>query len=305
MAKVNLQLPLQGRRWLALLREDPVCGFRLAPHLEVPAARLGFSYKTNELGLHGPASRSADRVIFGTSYAQGMAVNEGENWYEHALNPGQWLNLGLPVGINEWAELARQYHQGGHKLALLIYHPNIWAHCQMYERWRASGKGLFSALNWRTGWAECAWLTGRRYWRKRQARKRGETLCLKHQQECYDIDLNYAYVDVVAGQDMIRRNLLLLKKLLEPFQQVLVVRVPIKQELIPPAARTGKVLRITGNYDTLWHQTGEALESLKNIKVEQPDIFKLDHYHPQDTHWNAEGNRVFAHWLKTRLKDIN
>jgi hypothetical protein len=52
------------------------------------------------------------------------------------------------------------------------------------------------------------------------------------------------------------------------------------------------------NFDALWERSRQRLARPGNAEFWQPDIFRLDHFHPQDSHWNAEGNRVFAEWVK-------
>lgn len=301
MREINLSLPLQGRRWLKCLREDPVTGIRLQPGLDLPASAIGFSFRANALGLHGPDNTNAGKVIFGTSFAQGMAVNEGENWFQLGLDQKNWLNLGLPVGIAEWAALLRLHHRGPAELALLVWHPNIWQHCHMYERVKASGRGTFAELHWETAWGRCLWLTLRRSRRKRAALASGDCLLVRQQGKDYDIDLNYTFLDLSKHQALVDRNILRLKELLQPFRRVIVVRVPVKQDLIPADRVSEKGLRLQRYYHTVWDQTKSGLAALKQVEIHQPDIFRLEHYHPFDTHWNAAGNRVFADWLSATL----
>jgi hypothetical protein len=281
-----------------LLVEDARCGYRLPPDLYLPADEVGFSLRTNHLGLRGPANQKADNVIFGTSYAFGMSVNDGENWYDTHVDSTQWLNLGLPVGVFEWMELLRLCHQGSREFAVLMYHPNLWVHCEMYERWRASGKSVFEAFNWKTNWCACAWMTLRRIHKLRRAIRNGELLVVDHGGQRYEFHLSYAKIDVDRHSASIERNLDRLQKLMGSFRKAVVVRLRVKEELLPSAYQTAKWRSLIENYDALWLRTESVLEQLPGVEVCEPDIFRLEHYLPCDTHWNAGGNQIFGEWFQ-------
>jgi len=294
LKEINLQDPFQGRRWLRLLQNDQECGFRIQPNVAIPAKDLGFSLRSNSLGLRGPADQAGDSVVFGTSYAMGVAANEGETWHDLALPPAGWLNLGLAVGIREWAELARRHHHGPKKLAFLIYHPNIWAHCVAYERWRSSGRSVFEAFNWKRDLPSCALLAMKRRMARLRQIENGEIITASDQLKPYEIDALYARVDPRRYQDLVDRNLELLRQLLRPFQEVVCVRVPVKQELVPQAAQNAILQETTANYLHYWMRTRDHLSSHPNIRFQELNTFQLADYHAFDSHWNASGNKKFA-----------
>lgn len=299
--KINLQNPLQARRWLNLLQADSRCGFRLRPNLDVKADKLGFSLRSNQLGLRGPCDMRAGKIVFGTSYAMGIAVNNGENWHEQCLCGDGWLNLGLAVGIREWSELLAMHHDGPKELAVLLYHPNIWTHCLMYESWRASKLDVFKALRWKTDWTGCAWILLRKNLLGRLLnRKRWLKVSLESGPAC-EVDTSYSRVPDEKMPGVFDRNITKLISLLAPFQRVAVVRLRTKQELVPSAFVTPALGGLLSQYDLLWEKTLTCLSSVRTIEVHVPKIFSMRHFHTHDTHWNADGNRVFSDWM---LKSI-
>lgn len=85
---VNFSNPFSARQWLKLLRTEPDLGLRFEPDLSTLPAQLGFTFQTNPLGLHGPCFEESPGVVLGTSFAMGLSVDEGNNWYELLLDPG-------------------------------------------------------------------------------------------------------------------------------------------------------------------------------------------------------------------------
>lgn len=296
-AGINLQNPFEARRWLQLLVEDEGSGFRLKPDLDVPADRVGFSVRANHLGLLGPANEAASNVIVGTSFAMGIGVDYSEAWYQHHLDPTAWLNLAIPLGITEWQYLLRRHHHGDRDLLLVLYHPNIWQCCVLSERWRNSGKSLFAAANWKTSWPQCAWLSAARKLRVFRERRRGQWLIVDHMGQRYEVDARYAYVDPVQFRELIATNLTRLGEMLRTFRRSLIIRLPVKQQLVPARYRSAILNSTIDNFDMLWRATKDEFVSEKNVHFFEPNVFTLEHFHPCDTHWNTAGHEAFAKWL--------
>jgi len=301
MRAINLQSPLQGRHWLNLIQEDAQCGWRLKPNLDLPASYMGFSFNSNAFGLRGPCDEQAGRVVFGTSFAMGVAVNNGENWHEQCLGSKGWLNLGLAVGFTEWQYLVDRYHHGSKDYALLLYHPNFWTHCQMYERWRTSRLRLFEALRWRKDWWPCLQLTMKKFVRRQLNLRRGRALNVNHDGLIYDIDCRYAFLDCTKETQLINSNMLRMTSLLSGFRQVDVVRIRVKQELVRASSQNAELRDTLKNYEMLWNETKANLSILPQVRLFEPDIFKIEQYHAWDSHWNRVGNRVFADWVRQTL----
>jgi hypothetical protein len=141
----NFSNPLYGRKWLRLLHDDPISGIRIQPNLELPPRVLGFSFRSNSLGLRGPDDVHAPNVVFGTSFGMGFAVDNGLNWYEKCLD-NQWLNLSLPVGIRQIEALFDAVYQGPAQTALVLYHPNLWMQTRIAEIIRRRGQSCRNGL---------------------------------------------------------------------------------------------------------------------------------------------------------------
>lgn len=299
--RVDLQNPFQGRRWLRLLRPDPTCGFRLQPQLDVPARSLGFSLNSNGFGLRGPDDATGNNVIIGSSFAMGIAVNNGENWWELGLPGSDWLNLGLAVGFREWDDLLKRFYRGSFKSAWLLYHPNFWTHCRAYERWRTSGGDVFQALRWRTDLAWCAYLSVRRALRRPRQLRSGRLLQIPSSGAPMEIDTEYVHLDPDGATDLFERSIDILTGILSQFREVKVVRLRVKQEAVPEANRNEFLRRTCRGYDRWYEATRSRLSRLTTVRELEPPPVRLEDFHHRDSHWNAEGNRRFASWLREQI----
>jgi hypothetical protein len=269
----------------------------MKPDLSVSSRELGFSCRSNALGLRGPADERAANVIFGTSYAMGIGVDNGLNWYEIGLPESGWLNLGLAVGIPEWRALLQCHHKGVCDTALVLYHPNLWAIALQFERWRQSGQDIFSSQNWKTGLKDCLILKTRRTWRRFLALGNGDWLRLRSAGQLYDIDCRYARFAAEQNRRTVERSLTALQAMLAPFRRVVVARLPIKQEFVPVQHHSPALAETLANYRAMWETFKGRLTVPGALQFHEPAVFKLEHYLPGDSHWNAEGNRAFAEWL--------
>ena len=79
---LNLAFPLWTRKWLALLETDADVGIRIKKDLKLGREVLGFSFSSNRFGLRGPCDPTSSTAVFGTSYAMGFSVDDGDNWYD-------------------------------------------------------------------------------------------------------------------------------------------------------------------------------------------------------------------------------
>ena len=158
--KLDFSHPLQARKWLKLLEPHKRFGFLIKRDKVLPQSLLGFSFSSNRLGLRGPCNQKAGIVCMGTSYAMGFSVNNGNNWWElMGSDSDNILNLGLPVGIAEWLELAKLYYNGKRDTLLLLYHANWYSHEEQYSRWRQTRQRVHEFFRWKTTLTDCTLLS--------------------------------------------------------------------------------------------------------------------------------------------------
>ncbi|MBL9175245.1 MAG: hypothetical protein JNL10_17025 [Verrucomicrobiales bacterium] len=298
---VNLLDPLQGRRWLQLLTPDPDCGFRLKPNLNLPARFLGFSLNSNRFGLRGPCDDRGQGVVFGTSFAMGIAVNNGENWWDLALPTSGWMNLGLAVGFREWENLLGRYYRGSFDRAWLLYHPNFWVHCRMYERWRQSGTDVFRALRWRRSLPWCVYLKFRRAYRRPKQLQSGRLIEVHSDGGPFEIDTEYVGMDFDKQSELFERNLEILSRMLSRFRQVTMVRLRVKPELVPDNVANQRLRRTCSVYDQWYEATRSGLHQRVSLDILEGPPMKLPDYLPCDAHWNARGNQCFGEWMRPKI----
>ncbi len=296
---LNLSHPLQARRWLGLIQENPVSGIRIRPSLHLDPDYFGFSFASNALGLRGPANPNADNVIMGTSFAMGLGVDVGLNWYEYDRRFDSWLNLGLPAGIREWIALLADCHRGASGRLVMLYHPNIWNMTWQYSRWQESGRPVFAHFGWKTGRLACWRLALQRRLAQRRQLAKGELIRFRHGEFDYEVPARFTFFKWQTKGSFVATVLDELRACVSQFQQVLVIRVPVKQQLVPDEHRNPILSATLTNYDELWQQTAAALDGTATC-VEW-DSFDLDDYLPHDVHWNERGNRKAAQLLSAQL----
>jgi hypothetical protein len=301
MTKYNFSNPMYGRKWLRLLRDDPISGIRILPNLDLPHRDLGFSFRSNLLGLRGPADIHAPNVVLGTSFAMGFAVDNGLNWYEKYLD-GSWLNLGLPIGARQMESLFNAVYQGPARTALVLYHPNLWMQTRVFEICRTRGEPIIKAMGWQTDFWPCVRLALRRLrWRGQNIRK-GELLVFRHGGRKYEMGALYSKVDFAANPEVATLVLDTTERILACFERVIVVRTLIKQEMVPEKFRNDLLCASLRNYDEGWELFQKRLSSHPHIKFHATEGFTLEDFFPQDNHWTPEGNEKFARLIRSLLQ---
>jgi len=289
---LNMAFPMQGRKWLRLLEEHPDFGLRIKPSLKLGEAYLGFQFSSNALGLRGPANCHGKGVILGTSFAMGFAVDDGQNWYDTPLFHNDFLNLGLPVGLGQMQAMLDHHYAGSANTAIFVYHPNIWTTCADFARWQTSGQTLFESMRWETDLAAAL----DKSLAKVRAIETGaggqiiEMLDNRH----YLLNTNYAtfnpdqfgacYADATTHLNAISAR----------FKKLIVIRVPIKEELAAGHTPHDSLHRLCDNHQQGWAAFKEALsKTAPHAEVHENLFFSLTDYHPYDTHWNENGNNRF------------
>jgi hypothetical protein len=224
----------------------------------------------------------------------GIAVDNGKNWWELSALGADWLNLGLAVGFNEWQVLLKRFHLGIKEKAIILYHPNFWMHCLMYERWRDSGKDVFTALRWKRNWIGCAFLLLKKRIQRQTMLRSGRIVQFNSNGERFEIDANYCHLDPNRYESLGERSLHRLAHILDSFSQVQMIRLPIKNELVPSSHVNDQIRQSIGSYDYFWQATQNRFRGKDNFEFLTWNEAKLEYYHEMDTHWNETGNRSFS-----------
>jgi hypothetical protein len=305
MARTDLNFsdPLQGRRWLKYLRPDPHSGLRLLPNIEDNGRLLGFSLCSNAIGLRGPDNQQAPKVISGTSFAMGFAVDNGRNWYELALNQLDWLNLGLPIGVDELNALLDELYRGPGETLLFLYHPNVYTFTRNFAIARARGGNLLEAMGWETRLLKCVELKVRKQVRQLRGLHDGSVLRFRHEGATYVLNALYNRFDYESEIETVAQTLTGLRTMFARFRRTLVVRVWLKQELVPLQFQNATLRDTLANYEEGWELLRERMRDLPSVIFHAPVGFELSDYYPSDTHWNEVGNRKFAAFVQSLLAE--
>lgn len=301
-AGVNFSNPLNGRRWLKLLREHPRYGMTFHPDLDLPAGRLGFSFRSNALGFRGPDGTEGDGVVIGTSFAMGLSVDTGDNWYDRLLDRSAWFNVGMPVSPLDHANAIADLYRGSGKVLLYLYHPNVWKTAQGFVAARRQNIGIFSAMRWRTSLAGTLRLYPK--WISKELAKIAAGYSVYRRWDGRDFFFNAAYnlMPPDKGDPFVREQISVLDELLRRFEKVIVVRVPIKEDSVPDAIATPALKALQANYDHYWALFRDLAPGHARFHELDHAEFRGEHFHPFDTHWTKAGNALFARRLQSILE---
>lgn len=228
----------------------------------------------------------------------GFAVDIGSNWYDDPHFNAGWLNLGLPVGVVQMEALAQSLYKGSPKRALVLYHPNFWQHSLMYKSWSDSGKPIFDVFNWRTGWLECIILSIHKRRKMKDDLKEGKMIMFEDNGVRYLVDSTYSYFEFDRHTPVALEAINAITRLASRFEQMKIVRIPIKQNFVPDKFVKGTLEKTLKNYEESWVILQRKLANSHNVIFDQPKIFELSDYQPFDTHWNEKGNAKFAHYVR-------
>lgn len=291
---VNFTNPLNGRRWLQLLVSDPRHGIRFRPDLELDRSELGFSFRTNTLGLRGPRATGAPNVLLGTSFAMGLSVDNGDNWYERLLEPGQWFNAAMPVGPRNHVRLLDDMYTGSGQTLLYLYHPNLWKTAQGYLKADREGRDIFSVLRWKTDRASTWRLYGR--WAIKEMAKTGSGFShyARIDGAPWYFNSGYARLDFAANSALFEEVMSQISGLFARFDKVLVIRVPIKEELAADLGFSPRLGALSAGYGRFWEAfCGRVAPHVLTHALPRAE-FSFADFLPYDTHWSVQGNQTFC-----------
>lgn len=295
---VNLSNPFRARQWLRLLEPSPRYGLRFHPNLDLPARLLGFSFESNGLGFRGPSSRGGKAMLLGTSFAMGLSVDKGLNWYDGFLDPREWLNGSMPVGPRNQQAVVKDFYEGEGKVLLYIYHPNIWRTAQSFMKATEQGVDIFTYLRWKTSLLDTLRLYPK--WIAKEIAKVsiGKSVYRQWGSQRYHLNAAYNFLDPTSGSAVVEDCIEALREIFSGFSRVIVIRAPIKEDSLPQNLRTRQLEALNDNYELYWEKFRGSFGS--NVRCYGLDhaAFGPDHFLPFDTHWSPSGNALFREVIR-------
>lgn len=300
--RVNFTNPLNGRRWLELLAPDSRHGIRFRPGLDLDRQALGFSFRSNRLGLRGPMTTDAQQVLLGTSFAMGLSVDNGDNWYERLLAPDQWFNAAMPVGPRNQIRLLDDLYTGSGETLLYLYHPNLWKTAQGYLAADRQGRDIFSVMRWKSDKASTLKLFPR--WLAKEVTKAASGLAhyRRIDGEPWYFNAGYCHLELSAQSALFKQVMGDLDALFARFSRVVVIRVPIKEELAADRGFSPRLQALAAGYDAFWEAfVGRVAGHVTTAELPR-GAFDFADFLPYDTHWSARGNHTFCRLARPILE---
>lgn len=298
---INFSNPFRGRKWLSALQPHQRHGIKFHPNLNYSKEVLGFTFRTNSLGLRGLCVPKAPNVVLGTSFAMGLSVDEGENWYQLLLEETSWFNAAMPVGIENSIMVIDDLYEGDKDTLIYLYHPNIWRISESYNTALREGKTIFAKQGWKTDMLSVLKLYPK--WVLKETIKwlTGKSLYCRWNKKQFHFDTTYNAFNLDQRRKQFSlKQMDLLNGLFSTFNKVIVVRVPIKEDSVPLTKKTKALRKLRSGYDEMWSFFKDNINKDVVCRSLDHEEFSSDHFHPYDTHWNDLGNKLFAE----RLKDI-
>lgn len=281
--RLDFNNPLQGRKWLNLLECEDIYKLRFKPNLDYEKHKLGFTFTSNKFGFRGTENHLSDDLILGTSFAMGMSVNNGENWYEN-LDIPQPFNLAIPSGIISQNDYYKQFYKGGNKTLIYMYHPNIWQFTKDQIYAIKSRINLFDLKSWKTDYMSVLKILPKYLLKRIFVYKN-----FRFKKKNYRLIPNYSFFKVTKSNlNYANRHMQEFGEVASCFQRVVVIRVPVKEQY-----GFGFNSPLSTNYVHWWNY----FKSKSKTNVEFYDVsdkFDLSCYHQKDTHWNKLGNQKFS-----------
>lgn len=292
--EINFQNPFNGRKWLKLLKTHPKYGMTFIPNLDINEDYLGFSFRSNKYGLRGQGNEKSSIVICGTSYAMGLSVNNGENWYELSGKLNSAFNIAMPISPKNHSALLDDYYKGDYSHIIYIYHPNIWSIAKQHEQARDSGVDIFTSAKWETNFFKVLKLYLK--WKKTNIINKltSQNIVYKYEKKIYSFTKGYSYMDFKTNQIFIDEQIKNLDMIFSKFKKVTIIRVPIKEEIGLRYIYSEDLKILTQNYNKIWNYFKESINDGYEI-IQLENDFNIKDYLPFDTHWSKSGNKSFYH----------
>ncbi len=242
-------------------------------------------------------------MICGTSFAMGSSVDNGKNWYEYDNVYKRLFNIGMPIGFTHHLNLLNDYYSGSHDRLILLYHPNILITNKKFYKVNKEKSDIFNSFGWSTDIFRVTYLYFK--WRAKETLRHllGKKIAIHLNNKKYHINPNYSFFPVSNYQDIERVNNDF-KNLSNIFKEVIVIKVPIKEEIAYKYNKSQKMRMLIENYNDMWMKFKDKHDN--DIKVvDFSQNFELDDYLEQDTHWSEKGNLKFHKLFKIYIIENN
>jgi hypothetical protein len=298
---INFQNPLNGRKWLNLLEAHPRYSMLFKKNLDLDKSHLGFSFKTNKYGLRGKGNIDSNTVIAGTSYAMGLSVNNGKNWYELSKKLNTSFNIGMPIAPKNQINLLNDLYKGDYENLIYIYHPNLWKTALQHDSALKHKTDIFKYAKWEKNYLKSLKLYikyQKNYFIKSCLNK---DISYVYKNKEYSFIERYSYLDMKSNITFIDEQIQVLNQLFSKFKKITIIRVPIKEEIALKYIYSSELAKLKHNYNDLWKYFENNLPKNNYNIISFEDYFIMDDFLPMDTHWSKKGNQTFHKYLTKYL----
>ena len=125
---------------------------------------------------------------------------------------------------------------------------------------------------------------------------KGQTIERELDNAKYRLNASYVVMKSVAKySDLVYEELDWFGELCRRFEEVVAIRVPVKEQVFCQMQEFEgdhyRFEKLTSQYEQLWQLFKREVRPHRALDLREG--FKLEHYHPLDTHWSDKGNAQF------------
>ena len=305
--KINFSRPFRAAAWLRLLEANPEVGMTFKKSMMLKSRKaVGFRFSTNSAGFRGALHADPVDFLSGTSFAMGLGVDDGCNWYELLSEvKNNYLNVAMPVGVYENIQAIKKFQQRPARHLLYIYHPNIWKISGQFRAARTAGVDIFTHLRWRSSRRSALAIMPK--WAMRSLMRRS-----LHDDRCLPTGFQYAsdycyfpHRESELAEISRQETVMDFIALFSLFEKVTMVRVPTKEQIIYLSGLDTSLRHLIENYDELWSNLISHVQTLDTETITfdacSSEIFSTEGFLPNDNHWSPQGNFQFANFISENI----
>lgn len=298
MKKIDLSNPFNGSKYLKLFKPSKRYGLSFIKNLSIEKKYLGFEVESNKYGLRGPDNIKSEIVVCGTSFAMGMSNDNGDNWYDF-FDDQKFFNIGFPVGTINHVNRIEDIYKGNYDKLIYLYHPNNFVLSHKYMIAFEKGLSIFSVMGWKTSFLSTVQLYLIWKIKKYIYYKSGVYLKTIHKTKKYFLNTKYSFFKINSKKNFIKKEEENIKKIFNLFKKVIVIRVPVKEQLVN--LKSEKLDFLNKNYEENY-SIFKKISKTRNVEfLDLISKFDLEDFHEKDTHWNKSGNHKFYKLIKPFL----